>query len=54
MPVRFRRKATDATRQKMSQAKRGAKNPMYGRHQSAEAKNKIRHAMLLHWRSVPE
>ncbi|MBQ9676523.1 MAG: hypothetical protein IJV44_00100 [Prevotella sp.] len=52
MARRFSRRLSTATKFKMSLAKQGKKNPMYGKKQTDETKKKIQDSMLKYWRGV--
>lgn len=52
MAKRFNRRISEATKFKMSLAKKGSKNPMYGKKQSEDAKRKISAAMVKYWRGI--
>lgn len=49
MLKRSRRKVSDSTRFKMSIAKQGRKNPMFGRHHSQTSKQRISKSMKKYW-----
>lgn len=52
MAKRFNRRVSEATKLKMSLAKKGSKNPMYGKKQSEDAKRKISASMVKYWRGI--
>lgn len=52
MARRYNRRVSEATRFRMSLAKKGSKNPMYGKKQSEDAKRKISAAMVKYWRGI--
>ena len=52
MARRYNRRVSEATRYRMSLAKKGSKNPMYGKKQSEDAKRKISAAMVKYWRGI--
>lgn len=52
MARRRNRQVSTATKFKMSLAKQGSKNPMYGKKQSEDAKRKISAAMVKYWRGI--
>lgn len=52
MAKRIRRKISDATRFKMSIAKRGSANPMAGRHHSEATKRRIAKSMREYWKTI--
>lgn len=53
MSKRVRRKLSTATKYKMSIAKQGAKNPMWGKHHSNDTIEKISQALKEYWRNIP-
>lgn len=50
--ARIRRKLSDATKFKMSLAKQGKKNPMFGKKHDDDTKDKISEAMKEYWRGI--
>jgi len=52
MARRRNRQVSTATRFKMSIAKQGSKNPMYGKHHKEQTKRKQREKMLEYWRGI--
>ena len=54
MGKRIRRKLSTATRYKMSLAKQGSKNPMYGKHHSESSRKKVSQALREYWRQILE
>ena len=52
MARRYTRRISEATKFKMSLAKQGKKNPMYGKKQSEDAKRKISASMVKYWRGI--
>ena len=54
MAQRYRRSPSAATRFKMSLAKQGSKNPMYGKHHSRFTREKISKKMKDYWRQIYE
>lgn len=52
MARRYNRRLSEATKFKMSIAKKGTNNPMYGKKHSKDAKRKISMAMLKYWRGI--
>ncbi|MBP3823135.1 MAG: hypothetical protein J6I36_06925 [Bacteroidaceae bacterium] len=54
MAARINRRASEATRRKMSQSKRGVKNPMYHRRHTPEAKAKISTSLVKYWAALGE
>lgn len=52
MARRRNRQVSTTTKFKMSIAKQGSKNPMYGKHHSEEAKRKQSAAMVKYWRGI--
>lgn len=53
MVKRIRRKLSTATKYKMSLAKQGSKNPMYGKHHNSETIRRISESLIEYWRTVP-
>ncbi|OUP06517.1 hypothetical protein B5F34_13925 [Mediterranea sp. An20] len=53
MAKRHSRKVSDATKFKMSIAKQGRKNPMFGKQHKKETKEKISKALTEYWRTLP-
>ncbi|MDH8700933.1 hypothetical protein M2138_000267 [Dysgonomonadaceae bacterium PH5-43] len=53
-PKRTSRKVSEATRQKMSLAKKGSKNPRYRQRVSDETRRKISQSMKAYWHGIPE
>lgn len=51
---RISRKVKEVTRRKMSDAKKGNKNPRYHKRVSNETRKKISDAMRNYWASIPE
>jgi len=47
-----KRTLSEQTKQKISNALKGSKNPNYGKPLSPEHKNKIRQSMIRHWSSI--
>lgn len=54
MAKRVTRHPSDATRQKMSAAHKGAKNGMYKRKHSATTKRRISEALKRYWQHIPK
>lgn len=52
MAKRFNRRVSEATRFRMSLAKKGSKNPMYKKHHNDETKKKISQSMVKYWRGI--
>lgn len=52
MAHRYSRKVSEATRFRMSLAKKGSKNPMYKKHHKDETKRRISHSMQKYWRGI--
>lgn len=52
MAKRFSRKVSDATRFKMRLAKKGRKNPMFGKKHTDETKEKISKALTEYWHKI--
>ena len=52
MAQRRNRKVSEATRFRMSLAKKGSKNPMYKKHHKEESKRKISAAMVKYWHGI--
>lgn len=50
---RISRNVSEETKKKMSDAKRGNKNPMYGKHHSLSTKQLISKSLTEYWRNVP-
>lgn len=53
MGNRIRRKLSESTKFKMSLAKQGKRNPMYGRKHAENVKRKISKALIDYWRNIP-
>ena len=52
MAKRHSRKVSDATKFKMSIAKQGRKNPMFGKQHKKETKEKVSKALTEYWRTI--
>lgn len=50
--MRTRRQLSEQTKQKISRALKGAKNPNYGKPLTPTHKNKIRQSMLEYWAKI--
>jgi hypothetical protein len=50
---RISRKVSEETKQRMSQAKRGSKNPRYHQKVSDETRKKISEALKRYWEKIP-
>lgn len=50
---RTQRKLSEETKEKMRQAKLGAKNPRYGKKMDNETKKKISESMKKYWENIP-
>lgn len=53
MSKRIRRRLSTATKYKMSLAKQGSKNSMWGKHHSKDTVVKISQALIEYWRNIP-
>ncbi len=53
MAKRLNRIINSQTRHKMSEAKRGSRNPNYGKHLTEQQRRKISLAMRRYWATIP-
>lgn len=51
--ARKQRKLSEETKEKMRQAKLGAKNPRYGKKVDEKTRNKISEALKRYWETIP-
>ena len=54
MARRFQRKLSTTTKNKMSAAKKGSKNPMYAKRHTEATKEKISKKMIEYWKQIPK
>lgn len=52
MAKRIRRALSEATKYKMSMAKQGKKNPMYGKKHTSTSKEKISKSLIEYWKHI--